>query len=393
LPDPTLTSFTELFGDMPEVNASAPGRVNLIGEHTDYNGGFVLPTIIPQVTRVQLRRRPGDEVSVWSGEIAELGDGGVPAMTSYQLGQEQRTRGWVDYVQGVTRALVERGHKLGGFQARITSEVPLGAGLSSSAALEVALLRALRKAFMLDLDDVDLALVGQRAENDLVGAPVGVMDQMASSVCTPGHALFLDTHSLARELVPLPHTCELVVIDSGLTHEHASGEYRVRRQECHQAAQLLGVPTLRELDVVDLDRLAVLPEHLGRRARHVVTENARVLNAVAAIKADDVAGLGLLLLAAHASLRDDFEVSTPEIDTLVRLAEDDGDVLGARMTGGGFGGSVVILADQGCGAAAGARIAHLYTEQVGRLARVLVPRPGQSRRLSTLPRSTPGPTM
>jgi galactokinase len=358
--------FAALFGRAASVSARAPGRVNLIGEHTDYNGGYVLPAAIPQHTEVELAARGDGGVRAWSAEV-----GGAPA--EFTLGAERRVGGWLDYVQGVTFALSRAGHRLGGFDLRVSSEVPLGSGLSSSAALEVALLRALRAAFGLALDDVQLALAGQRAEVEFVGAPVGIMDQMASSLATPGSALFLDTRTLAHERIPLPASGELVVLDSGVKHGHATGDYRRRRAECEQAAEALGVPQLRDVAPADLGRVAALPEPLARRARHVVTEDARVLAAVEALRAGDLQRLGALFGESHRSLRDDFAVSVPEVDLLVELACADADVLGARMTGGGFGGAVVALARAGRGAAAGARIAAEYAGRGLVGGRLLVP--------------------
>ena len=362
-------SFAELFGRAPDVRASAPGRVNLIGEHTDYNEGYVLPVAIPQRTSVELARRDDGTARVWSGDVES-----DAAPSRFVLGEEARGRGFLDYVQGVTRALREKGIAVPGFDARITSEVPLGAGLSSSAALSVALLRALRAAFALPIDDVGIARLGQRAENDLVGAPVGIMDPMASSLAGTESALFLDTRSLAYELVPIPPAIELVVIDSGVPHSHATGEYRARRADCERASALLGIPSLRALAAADLAGLASsLPEALLRRARHVVTENERVLATVAALRSGEVAALGPLFAASQASMRDDYEVSVPPIDRLVELARAEPDVVGARLTGGGFGGSVVIVARRGSGRGVAARIARAYEESSGFTPRVLVP--------------------
>jgi galactokinase len=350
------------------VLAAAPGRVNLIGEHTDYNGGFVLPTAIPQQTCVELIPSTDQpNVSARSTNALESG--------TFVLGQEQQRGNWLDYVQGVTWALRQRDfHIPAGFELMISSDVPLGAGLSSSAALEVALLRAIRQAFGLHaLDDVTLALLGQLAENDFVGAHCGIMDQMSASLADASTALFLDARSLTYRRVPLPPQTDLVVVHSGVSHGLASGEYNTRRAECERAARELGVRQLRDLGVQDLWRLEQLPEPLCRRARHVVTENQRVLDAVAAIEARDVARLGGLFFASHASQRDDFEVSVAAVDLLVDLARADADVYGARMTGGGFGGSVVMLARHGTGRAAGERIARVYAERSGQQPSLLVP--------------------
>ena len=336
------SSFREVFGRAPEGAAEAPGRVNLIGEHTDYNGGFVLPTAIPQKTRAEVARRPDGKVRAASASQ----EGGNVA--EYELGRESRRRGWIDYVQGVTAELARRGLPVSGFDLWVTSTVPTGAGLSSSAALEVAVLRALRDLFGLALDDVSLALAGQRAENDLVGAPVGLMDQMASTLAAQGIALFLDTRSLEYERIPIPPQAEIAVIDSGVRHDHASGDYRKRREECEEAARLLGVRELRDVSADRLPEVSRLPEPLNRRARHVITENARVREAAAALRARDLELLGRLFDASHESMRDDFEVSVTEVDAIVSAARAHTDVFGARLTGGGFGGSVVILGREGC---------------------------------------------
>jgi galactokinase len=368
-PQDEVPRFEALFGRPPRVRVDAPGRVNLIGEHTDYNGGFVLPMAIPQRTYVELAPREDRAVHAFSANLPRDVRRGT-----YELGRERPGKGWLDYVQGVTQVLRQHGHEVGGFDVWLRSDVPAGSGLSSSAALEVALLRGLREAFGLALDDVRVALLGQKVECDFVGAPVGVMDQMASSLAHGGAALFLDTRTLQFERVPLPPGVEPVVINSGVTHSHAGGDYRVRRAECERAAELLGVAQLRDLPDAQLPRALALPEPLGRRVRHVLTENARVLATVQALREGDLAALGPLLYASHASQRDDYEVSVPEIDLLVDLARGEPDVLGARLTGGGFGGSVVMLARAGTGGALAARIVARYAQRSSHGATVLVPR-------------------
>lgn len=360
-------TFERLFGVQPTVRTSVPGRVNLIGEHTDYNGGYVLPTVIPQRTQVEFRLRADDLV-----RVSSVNTGQHPPF-EYRVGRETKVGRWVDYVQGVTWALADAGHAVRGADIRIESSVPLGSGLSSSAALEIALLRAFREALSLSLEDVPMALMGQRVENHFVGAPVGVMDQMACTLAGDGQALFLDTRTLEWTLAPLPAEAELVVINSGVAHNHSKGDYRTRRAECEEAARRLGVPQLRDIDVADLPRVMALPDPYNRRARHVVTEDARVLDAVRAMKAGDVATLGTLFYASHDSMRDDYEVSIPEIDTLVELGRADADVYGARLTGGGFGGSIVMLARLGCGSSVARRVASAYKQKTGRTATVLVP--------------------
>jgi galactokinase len=348
------------------ARAAAPGRVNLIGEHTDYNGGFVLPTAIPQQTRVELTPRSDPAVHVTSANTSTIGE--------YLVGEEEQRGDWLDYVQGLTWALRVHGFtEISGFDLSISSDVPLGAGLSSSASLEVAVLRAMRQAFQLELDDVTLARVGQQAENDFVGARCGIMDQMAANLADGTTALFLDTRSLEYRRVPLPTDADLVVIHSGVSHEISGGDYNTRRAECEEAARELGVPQLRDLTRDDLPRIEALPEPLGRRARHVLTEDERVLEAVAALEGGDLQRLGELFHASHVSMRDDFEVSVPDVDLLVELAEADPDVYGARLTGGGFGGSVVVLARSGHGREVGERASRVYAERSRRTPTLLVP--------------------
>jgi len=352
---------------MPDdVSANAHGRVNLIGEHTDYHDGYVLPVLIPQRTCVHLTRRPDRLVRAASSAI----DGGFE---EYEVGRETAGRGWLDYVQGVSSTLARHGIHVPGFDLRIESSVPLGAGVSSSAALEVSLLRALRLLLDLAIDDVTLARMAQSVETEFVGAPVGIMDQMAASVGREGTALFLDTRSLDFRHVPIPSSIDLVVIHSGITHAHAGGEYVTRRRESFAAAERLGVPRLRDIDMTMMARIEALPSPLNRRARHIVSENARVLTAVAALEAGDVERLGRLLNESHVSMRDDYETSTAEIDTLVRLAQANQDVYGARLTGGGFGGSIVALARAGRGRSAAGQISVAYHQQTAREPLVLVP--------------------
>ncbi|HYC57159.1 MAG TPA: galactokinase, partial [Candidatus Binatia bacterium] len=254
---------------------------------------------------------------------------------------------WADYVRGLTATLASDGHRFPGFDLRLTSQVPVGSGLSSSAALEVAVLRALRELAALPIDDVEIARIGQRVENEFVGARVGIMDQMAASVGDERCAIHLDTVSLAFEKVAMPAECELAVIDTGVKHAHAGGGYNERRSQCEAAARRLGVRFLAEITPQDLHRLAALPETEKRRARHVVTEHARVAETVAALRSGDLPAVGRLFYESHRSLRDDFEVSVDQLDFLVEAAAAQEGVFGARMTGGGFGGSVVVVAESG----------------------------------------------
>jgi galactokinase len=346
----------------------APGRVNLIGEHTDYNGGYVLPVTIPQRTRVEIALREDRAVRAWSASFPE------EEAREYSIGAETPGRGWLDYIQGITWALRKEGFRLRGFDARITSSVPLGGGLSSSASLEIAMLRALRGALGLSLSDLAIAKAAHRAETEFVGAPVGIMDQIVCSLGTESTALFLDTRGLLTESLPLPESIELGVIDSGVRHSHAGGEYRVRRAECEEAARRLGVESLRDLEGSSPARWEDLEEPLNRRVRHVVTENDRVLKTVEALRSGNTRLLGELLCASHRSLRDDYEVSIPELDLLVELAREESAILGARLTGGGFGGCVVLVGRAGTTREAAERIARLYRERTGLPGEVLRPR-------------------
>ena len=363
---PIVPTFEAVLGAKAEARADAPGRVNLIGEHTDYHDGFVLPAVIPQRTRAMVHGRVDRRVRAWSS------DGG-PGIEEYTLGQETRGRGWLDYVQGLTVSLAARGVTVPGFDLWLDSSVPIGGGVSSSAALELSVLRALRARFVLPLDDVELARVGQAAETAFVGAPVGIMDQMASSLGRDGEALFLDTRTLAVERIPLPPGVALIVIASGVTHAHAGGEYATRRRESFDAATHLGVERLRDLDTAALPRLAGMDAVLARRARHIITENQRVLDAADALREGDPGTVGCLMNASHESMRDDYQISTPEIDLLVSLAQAEPSVFGARLTGGGFGGSIVALARADDAAIVAFRVLKHYEDAGGRGGRVLLP--------------------
>ncbi len=320
----------------------APGRVNLIGEHTDYNDGFVLPIALPLGVTAAVERRDGDGLLVTS--TSEDGARHVPDDLAVPGG----VTGWAAYVVGVVWALRERGARVPPLTVAVDGDVPYGAGLSSSAALECAVAAAIDDLLGLGLRRDELVAVARACENDFVGVPSGSLDQSASLLCEAGHALLLDTRSGERRQVPFDpaaDSLELLVIDTRAPHRLVDGDYARRRAECHDAARLLGLRALR--DVTDLDAaLAELPgDVLRRRTRHVVTENARVLDTVARLDSGaSVAGIGPLLTASHVSLRDDFEVSCREMDVVVDAALAAG-AHGARMTGAGFGGSAVALID------------------------------------------------
>jgi galactokinase len=339
-------SFTATYDDAPAGVWSAPGRVNLIGEHTDYNDGFVLPFAIEARTQVAARVR-ADGVLRMRSVQQHSGDVSIH-LEDIEPGKPD---GWAAYVAGVVWAARKAGHPVQGLDLLVDGRVPLGGGLSSSHALECAVALAMNDLFELGLDANSLGRLSYTAENDFVGAPTGMMDQLASLRCTAGHALFLDNRTLDAEQVPLDPVADglcLLVVDTRVHHGHAGGEYGKRREACKKAAGLLGVVALRDIDVAGLDaaleRLG--DDELRRRTRHVVLENARVVDTVSALHDADWQQVGALMNASHASLRDDYEVSCDELDVAVEAAMGAGAV-GARMTGGGFGGSMIALVPAG----------------------------------------------
>ncbi|MEU0517365.1 galactokinase [Streptosporangium sp. NPDC006007] len=329
-----VEAFRETFDAEPRGVWHAPGRVNLIGEHTDYNDGFVLPFAVPWGVTAAVSPRADGVVRLWS----------LQAGTPLTVETLDEAEGWARYAVGVFWALREAGHPVGGADLVIDGDVPRGAGLSSSAALEVAVGTALNELYGLGLAKMEVALVAQRAENDFVGMPCGIMDQAASALGEQGKALFLDCRSLAGRTIPLDlaaHGLQLLIINTGVHHELADGRYARRRQDCENAAKRLGVDALR--DVTDLaGALGRLSGDERRRTQHVVTENHRVEAVIGLLRAGAVREIGALLNASHLSLRDQFEVSCPELDVAVE-ASIRGGARGARMTGGGFGGSAVAL--------------------------------------------------
>lgn len=355
-----MKTFTAIFGTHPTASAGAPGRVNLLGEHTDYNDGYVLPTTIPQSTRVMLRPNEGNIFRVYAANLNRFIEFNMAGMPEEHFGH---------YIFGCLRQVEELGIDIPKLDIYIASTVPIGLGLSSSAALEVAMLRALRVLLSLPLDDVRIAQLAQRAEIDYAGVHCGLMDQMASSLADVGQMLFLDIRTLEHHKLPLPAGAEILVIDSGIMRMLAGSEYNERRAECEEAARLLGVPALR--DISDPSLAESLPEPLCRRARHVVSENNRVLRARESISAEK---FGQLMNASHDSLRDDYEVSIAELDELVSILRSRDGVYGARLTGAGFGGACVALCEQGAAQHIGRETVALYN-QPGRSGRLLVPQP------------------
>jgi galactokinase len=352
-------AFAERFGRRPEGVWAAPARVNLIGEHTDYNDGFVLPLAIDRRVTVAAARR-GDDllrlVSLERGErrlrLAEVAPGAVD--------------GWAAYAAGTLWALQRDGVEVGGLDLLLASDVPIGSGLSSSAAVECATLLAARALYGGPDEPARLAAIARRAENDVVGVPCGIMDQMAALACRAAHALLLDCRSLEADQVPFAPAdagLAVLVVDTRVSHALADGAYAERRAACEQAAGLLGVPALRDATRADLDAArGRLGELRHRRARHVVAENARVLEVVEQLRRGRPEAIGDALRASHASLRGDYEVSAPELDAAVEAAEAAG-ALGARMTGAGFGGCALALVPAGAADAVAGAVAAAFADR------------------------------
>ena len=326
-----MKSFEEVFGGAPQAIGHAPGRVNLLGEHTDYNDGYVLPIAIPQRTHVALRPSATDISTVYAANL--------DSTVTFDFDMPP-SDGFGTYVFGCLFEARAAGFEVPPLDIHLLSNVPMGVGLSSSAALEVATLRALRNLLNLPLDDVRLAQLAQRAEVQHAGVRCGIMDQMAASLADTERALFLDTRTLQRRLVSLPPKSAVLVLDSGIKRSLTSSSFNQRRAECEEAARQLDVRALRDIDDNELSRVDALDEPWRSRARHVVTENARVLLAV---DCDDPVEFGELMQASHASLRDNFDVSVPALDRLVALLQAHSEVYGARLTGAGFGGACVAL--------------------------------------------------
>jgi galactokinase len=337
--DDAAAWFRDTFGAAADGAWHAPGRVNLIGEHTDYNEGFVLPFALSRGTLAVAGRRSDGVLEVRSRQVS--GGGAVIPISALEPGA---ITGWAAYPAGVVWAMRAAGHQVGGVSMVLDSDLPRGAGLSSSAALECAVALALNDLHGLAVPRSELVTIAQRAENDFVGVPSGIMDQSASLLCQTGHALLLDCRTSEAVAVPFDPAAtglELLVIDTCARRELTDGDYASRRSECEQAAHALGLRSLRDItDVAELSRLA--DPLLRRRARHVITENQRVIETVALLRAGRLGEAGTLLAASHVSLRDDFEISWPEADVTVTAATRAG-ALGARMIGGGFGGSVIAL--------------------------------------------------
>ena len=358
------TLFAELYGGSPAIYR-APGRVNLIGEHTDYNDGFVMPAALDLCTYVAVTPRADRQFQVYSANFKE----------KYEIDLDSihpgRTNHWSDYVRGVAGVLQSAGYQLRGTNLAITSDVPLGSGLSSSAALEVSTAWALLSNSQLGASPTEIAQMCQKAEHIYVEARCGIMDQFISCHGRAGHALMLDCRSLEFELLPIPPDVRLMVCNTMVKHEHASGEYNTRRRQCEEGVRALAevLPGVRALRDVTLEELEKHRERLNpviyKRVRHVVSENGRVKKAAHLLQAGDVKAFGRLMADSHRSLRDDYEVSVAELDLMVELAKGQTGVHGARMTGGGFGGCTINLVDADHAEQVRGKLERAYEEKTG----------------------------
>ena len=361
-----LISKHQSFFGPPSLIFRAPGRVNLIGEHTDYNAGFVLPAAIDFSCWVAAGLREDEKLVVRSENFNESIEARLDG------DHPHRSRHWSDYPFGVASVLQESGYPLHGANLYVRGEIPLGAGLSSSAALEVAVACALLKSSGCDASRTKIALMCQRAENEFVGARVGIMDQFVCCNGRAAHVLLLDCRSLEHIAVPFPRNVQLVVCNTMVKHEHGEGEYNLRRRECEEAVQRLSTvfPKIQALRDVTLPQLeehrALLPELIYKRCKHVITENKRVPKAAGALERGDLAFVGDLMAESHRSLREDYEVSCPELDLMVDLAKKHPGVFGARMTGGGFGGCTINLVDRSASSEFSRQIAAAYFAATGR---------------------------
>lgn len=365
----TIAAFTQRFGQPPRFVARAPGRVNPIGGHTDYNEGFVLPIAIEREVLIAGRPRNDSTMRLYARAFDEEATVALDAI------QPPREATWSAYVTGVALYLQRSGYPVRGLEAVISGNVPIGAGLSSSAALEVAAATAFEAAGEFEIDPVEKALLCQRVENEFVGMRCGIMDQFVATVAREGHALLIDCRSLEHRSVPLPSNAAILIADSGIRRELVDSAYNERRAQCEEAARRLGVRALRDITSEELHaRIDDLPPLVARRARHVVEEIQRVLDGVAALEHDDLVTFGELMDASHASLRDLYEVSSPELDALVEIARSVPGCYGSRLTGAGFGGCTVSLVDQDAVDAVRGAIEEEYPRRTGLEPQVYVTR-------------------
>ena len=372
LHDRVTASFAGRFGHAPHLVVRAPGRVNLIGEHTDYNDGFVLPCAIGPATMVAVSKRHDNNVEVVAADFGDARD-----QFNLELPLERNIeQPWADYVRGMMSGLQNAGYALSGANIAIAGNLPKGAGLSSSASLQVAVGKANLALADIAIDNTRLAQIAQRAECDFVGTKCGIMDQLISAQGKAGHALLIDCRSLGLTDVPVPDDVAIMIVHSGVTRGLVDGHYNARRRQCEAAAAAMGVPALRDADLDMLEATGLDPVTKAR-ARHVITENQRTLDAAEALAKSDLATLGMLMAQSHTSMRDDFEITVPPVDALVAMLQKAiGTQGGARMTGGGFGGACVAVMPSVMVADVQAAITAEYRTPEGNAPIIMVARPG-----------------
>lgn len=354
-----LRRFVEMFGEPSSLLVRAPGRVNLIGEHTDYNDGFVLPMAIDRAAWIALRPREGRKVIVHSVDFEETAEFDLDNL-------RHEDGGWVEYIKGVAHILRSEGYPVRGWEGVVAGDVPIGAGLSSSAALEMATARTFAAVGGWPWDAAAMAKAGRRVENEWIGVNSGIMDQMISAAGRAGHALLIDCRTLETQLAPLPPGVAVVILDTMTRRGLVDSAYNERRAQCERAAAVLGVVALRDAAIALFSRReSELDPVDARRARHVISENERVLAATAAMARGDAAGMGRLMNESHVSMRDDFEISRAEMDKMVELAQAEPSCYGARMTGGGFGGAAVALVRADGAEAFAAAVSGAYRQATG----------------------------
>lgn len=372
-------SFASYFNSESEIIVRAPGRVNLIGEHTDYNDGFVLPMAIDHAVWLALRPRDDRTVRIFSLDLE--------VDSAFELDSLTKGSDWIEYPKSIAYELLKAGYELKGFDAVMTGDVPRGAGLSSSAAVELAVARAFAAISGIEWDAPKMAKLSQKAENEWVGVNCGIMDQMASAACKEGHALFLDCRSLEIQHAPLPKGVSIVILDTSTRRGLVGSAYNERRNQCEEAARWFGVKALRDVSVEEFERKTKEEKGLNevslKRARHIVTENARVLEAIEVMRAGNIKRLGVLFNASHDSLRDDFEVTNDALNIMVDCAREQASCYGARMTGAGFGGCAVALVKEENAAEFVTAVSAAYRHRSNMEAAVYVCRPSEGASLVT----------
>ena len=364
--DQVSAAFADRFGYPPRWIVRAPGRVNLIGEHTDYNDGFVLPVAIDRAIWIALAPRNESRVTVYSLDFDERAEFSLDTLLNEDGTLNNQGSGWIEYLKGTAWSLQSAGHELAGWEGVLAGDVPLGAGLSSSAALEVATARAFVAAAGLEWDPVEMAKLGQKAENQWVGVNCGIMDQLISAAGRQDHALLIDCRSLETRPVPFPPGVAVVILDTATRRGLVDSAYNERRVQCEAAADFFGVKALRDVDRRTLQaKASELDDTVLRRARHVIAENDRTLAAVKAMGDGDLEALGQLMIESHASLRDDYQVSSDALNAMVDSANAQAACFGARMTGAGFGGCAVAVVKSDAADSFSRTVAADYEEQTG----------------------------